>query len=128
LLYRKNRFYSGKAILFLFALFGLSHFYHGLHPETGWEELDELVINPTPRADLLEPSAAVTSLGYLLPDNMARRTSSSVATIIELARLNGGDPDLISGYQGAREAGRGRLEGKDYVLSDGDIMHFRFNV
>ncbi|HJL51185.1 MAG TPA: DUF933 domain-containing protein, partial [Arenicellales bacterium] len=32
------------------------------------------------------------------------------------------------GEQGAREAGRGRLEGKDYVLSDGDIMHFRFNV
>ncbi|MBT5976670.1 MAG: DUF933 domain-containing protein, partial [Flavobacteriales bacterium] len=25
-------------------------------------------------------------------------------------------------------AGRLRLEGKEYVLSDGDIMHFRFNV
>ena len=32
------------------------------------------------------------------------------------------------GEQGAREAGRLRLEGKEYVLSDGDIMHFRFNV
>jgi len=32
------------------------------------------------------------------------------------------------GEQGAREAGRLRLEGKQYVLSDGDIMHFRFNV
>jgi len=32
------------------------------------------------------------------------------------------------GEHGAREAGRLRLEGKDYVLSDGDIMHFRFNV
>ncbi|MEO1847051.1 MAG: DUF933 domain-containing protein, partial [Pseudomonadota bacterium] len=32
------------------------------------------------------------------------------------------------GEHGAREAGRLRLEGKDYILSDGDIMHFRFNV
>ena len=32
------------------------------------------------------------------------------------------------GEQGAREAGRLRLEGKDYVVKDGDIMHFRFNV
>lgn len=32
------------------------------------------------------------------------------------------------GEQGAREAGRWRLEGKDYVVQDGDIIHFRFNV
>jgi ribosome-binding ATPase len=32
------------------------------------------------------------------------------------------------GEQGAREAGKLRLEGKDYVVRDGDVMHFRFNV
>ncbi len=32
------------------------------------------------------------------------------------------------GEHGAREAGRLRLEGKDYVVQDGDVMHFRFNV
>ncbi|MHA7817810.1 MAG: redox-regulated ATPase YchF [Pseudohaliea sp.] len=32
------------------------------------------------------------------------------------------------GEQGARDAGRWRLEGKDYVVQDGDIIHFRFNV
>lgn len=32
------------------------------------------------------------------------------------------------GEQGAKEAGRLRLEGKEYVLHDGDVMHFRFNV
>jgi GTP-binding protein YchF len=32
------------------------------------------------------------------------------------------------GEQGAREAGKLRLEGKDYVVHDGDVMHFRFNV
>ena len=32
------------------------------------------------------------------------------------------------GENGAREAGRQRLEGKDYIMQDGDIVHFRFNV
>jgi ribosome-binding ATPase YchF (GTP1/OBG family) len=32
------------------------------------------------------------------------------------------------GEHGAKEAGKLRLEGKDYVLHDGDVMHFRFNV
>jgi ribosome-binding ATPase YchF (GTP1/OBG family) len=32
------------------------------------------------------------------------------------------------GEQGAKDAGRMRLEGADYVVRDGDIMHFRFNV
>jgi len=27
-----------------------------------------------------------------------------------------------------KEAGKFRIEGKDYVVKDGDIMHFRFNV
>ncbi|HEC20327.1 MAG TPA: redox-regulated ATPase YchF [Gammaproteobacteria bacterium] len=32
------------------------------------------------------------------------------------------------GEQGAKEVGKWRLEGKDYVVQDGDVMHFRFNV
>ena len=32
------------------------------------------------------------------------------------------------GEAGAREAGKLRTEGKDYVVQDGDVMHFRFNV
>jgi hypothetical protein len=32
------------------------------------------------------------------------------------------------GEQGAKEAGRMRLEGKDYVVRDGDVIFFRFNV
>ncbi len=32
----------------------------------------------------------------------------------------------LGGEAGAREAGRLRLEGKDYVVADGDVMHFRF--
>ena len=33
-----------------------------------------------------------------------------------------------NGEQGAKDAGRWRLEGKDYVVQDGDVVHFRFNV
>ncbi|MDR5170747.1 redox-regulated ATPase YchF [Methylobacillus sp.] len=32
------------------------------------------------------------------------------------------------GEKGAQEAGKMRLEGKDYIVQDGDVMHFRFNV
>ena len=32
------------------------------------------------------------------------------------------------GESGAKEAGKNRLEGKEYIVQDGDVMHFRFNV
>ncbi|TAN66256.1 MAG: redox-regulated ATPase YchF [Methylobacter sp.] len=32
------------------------------------------------------------------------------------------------GEQGAKDAGKWRLEGKDYIVKDGDVVHFRFNV
>lgn len=32
------------------------------------------------------------------------------------------------GEQGAKDAGKWRLEGKDYIVADGDVIHFRFNV
>jgi GTP-binding protein YchF len=41
-----------------------------------------------------------------------------------------GFDDFIAGKgeQGAKDAGRWRLEGKDYVMQEGDVVHFRFNV
>ena len=33
-----------------------------------------------------------------------------------------------NGEQGCKEAGKLRLEGKEYIVQDGDVMHFRFNV
>ena len=33
-----------------------------------------------------------------------------------------------NGEQGAKEAGKMRLEGKEYAVHDGDVVHFRFNV
>ncbi|MGB8600527.1 MAG: redox-regulated ATPase YchF [Burkholderiales bacterium] len=34
----------------------------------------------------------------------------------------------FKGEHGSKEAGKMRLEGKDYIVKDGDVMHFRFNV
>ena len=41
-----------------------------------------------------------------------------------------GYDDFIAGNgeQGAKEAGKWRLEGKEYRVKDGDVVHFRFNV
>jgi GTP-binding protein YchF len=41
-----------------------------------------------------------------------------------------GYDDFIScnGEAGAKDAGKMRLEGKEYIVQDGDVMHFRFNV
>jgi hypothetical protein len=33
-----------------------------------------------------------------------------------------------NGESGAKGAGRLRLEGKEYIVQDGDVVHFRFNV
>ena len=35
---------------------------------------------------------------------------------------------VCGGEAGAKDAGKMRLEGKEYIVKDGDIMHFRFNV
>jgi len=34
----------------------------------------------------------------------------------------------LGGEAGAREAGKLRAEGRDYVVQDGDVLNFRFNV
>jgi ribosome-binding ATPase len=38
------------------------------------------------------------------------------------------DYDALGSETAAREAGRLRVEGKEYVVHDGDVVHFRFNV
>jgi len=39
-------------------------------------------------------------------------------------------PDYVEfqGETGCKDAGKMRLEGKEYLVKDGDVMHFRFNV
>jgi ribosome-binding ATPase YchF (GTP1/OBG family) len=46
------------------------------------------------------------------------------AEVIGYAELEPLGGDLVA----AKRAGKLRLEGKDYVVQDGDVVHFRFNV
>jgi GTP-binding protein YchF len=45
---------------------------------------------------------------------------------IRAETISYGDYVTYGGEAGARDAGRMRLEGKEYVVADGDVMHFRF--
>ncbi len=45
---------------------------------------------------------------------------------IRAETISYGDYVALGGEAGARDAGKLRLEGKDYVVADGDVMHFRF--
>ena len=50
-----------------------------------------------------------------------------------LSKVENGDisyEDFITfgGESKSKDAGKLRLEGKDYIVQDGDVMHFRFNV
>ena len=47
---------------------------------------------------------------------------------IKAETISFGDFVKFKGEQGAREAGKMRQEGKDYRVTDGDVMHFKFNV
>ena len=42
--------------------------------------------------------------------------------------INFDDYITFNGEQGAKDAGKWRLEGKEYMVQDGDVIHFRFNV
>ncbi|MBT3620204.1 MAG: redox-regulated ATPase YchF [Porticoccaceae bacterium] len=45
------------------------------------------------------------------------------------AEIVGYDDNIAgNGEQGAKDVGKWRLEGKDYIVKDGDVIHFRFNV
>jgi len=47
---------------------------------------------------------------------------------IKAETMSYADFDALGGEAAAKAAGKLRIEGKDYVVQDGDVMHFRFNV
>ena len=63
----------------------------------------------------------------------APRAAAAIHTDFEKGFIRAeviGYDDFIQykGEAGAKEAGKWRLEGKEYIVKDGDVMHFRFNV
>ncbi|OFE12657.1 redox-regulated ATPase YchF [Pseudohongiella acticola] len=63
----------------------------------------------------------------------APRAAAAIHTDFERGFIRAeviGYDDFVAGKgeQGAKDAGKWRLEGKEYIVHDGDVIHFRFNV
>jgi ribosome-binding ATPase len=75
-----------------------------------------------------EAHAWTVERGTKAPQAAGRIHSDFEKGFIRAETISYGDFFACGGEQGAKDAGRMRLEGADYVVRDGDIMHFRFNV
>ena len=75
-----------------------------------------------------EAHAWTTKVGALAPKAAAEIHTDFERGFIRAEVISYDDFVAGNGEQGAKEAGRMRLEGKDYVVQEGDIIYFRFNV
>jgi GTP-binding protein YchF len=79
-------------------------------------------------AGVKEVRAWTVAVGATAPQSAAVIHSDFEKGFIRAEVIGYDDFIAGKGEQGAKEAGKWRLEGKDYVTRDGDVMHFRFNV
>ncbi len=79
-------------------------------------------------AGIKEVRAWTVSIGATAPQSAAVIHTDFEKGFIRAEVIAYDDFIAGKGEQGAKEAGKWRLEGKDYVTQDGDVMHFRFNV
>ena len=93
---------------------------------------------------LLERAGGVVTLPGVIPGDLPRVTPQRVMTPAQppgrLGRQELSKPRGVlrmpsrtyevtfKGEAGAKDAGKLRLEGKEYIVREGDVMHFRFNV
>ena len=75
-----------------------------------------------------EVRAWTTHRGALAPQAAGEIHTDFEKGFIRAEVISFDDFIACRGEQGAKEAGRMRLEGKDYAVREGDVMHFRFNV
>ena len=75
-----------------------------------------------------EAHAWTVERGARAPQAAGRIHSDFEKGFIRAETISFEDFVACGGEQGAKDAGRMRLEGADYVVRDGDVMHFRFNV
>ena len=75
-----------------------------------------------------EVRAWTTRIGALAPKAAAEVHTDFERGFIRAEVISYDDFVARQGEQGAKEAGRMRLEGKDYVVQEGDVILFRFNV
>jgi ribosome-binding ATPase len=79
-------------------------------------------------AGVKEVRAWTTRLGATAPKAAAEIHTDFEKGFIRAEVIAYEDFVAFNGEQGAKEAGRLRLEGKEYIVQEGDVMHFRFNV
>ena len=79
-------------------------------------------------AGVKEVRAWTIPVGATAPQAAGKIHSDFERGFIRAEVVGYGDFIAYGGETGARDAGKWRLEGKDYVVQDGDIIHFRFNV
>ena len=124
--------YSTSTIAFLLVIFVLVHFYHGLHLNTGHEELDNLLINPTPRADLLQASPAVSllHLDSTEPNSVFKShlyiglndRSDLITQVMEFAQQSGGSEKDILLYEG--DLRRAITESNDALTANAHVYNY----
>ena len=66
--------------------------------------------------------------GAKAPDAAGEIHSDMQRGFIRAETIAYADYVALGGENGAKEAGKLRQEGKEYVVHDGDVMHFKFNV
>ena len=79
-------------------------------------------------AGVKEVRAWTTHQGALAPQAAGEIHTDFEKGFIRAEVIAYADFIACKGEQGAKEAGKMRLEGKEYVVREGDVMHFRFNV
>jgi GTP-binding protein YchF len=79
-------------------------------------------------AGVKEVRAWTTRVGATAPKAAAEIHTDFEKGFIRAEVIAYDDFIAFKGEQGAKEAGRLRLEGKEYIVKEGDILHFRFNV
>jgi len=79
-------------------------------------------------AGVKEVRAWTTHQGALAPQAAGEIHTDFEKGFIRAEVIAYNDFIACKGEQGAKEAGKMRLEGKEYVVREGDVMHFRFNV
>jgi GTP-binding protein YchF len=75
-----------------------------------------------------EARAWTVHAGAKAPDAAGEIHSDMQRGFIRAETIAYDDYVALKGERGARDAGKLRQEGKDYVIQDGDVLHFRFNV
>ena len=79
-------------------------------------------------AGVKEVRAWTVSIGATAPQGAGVIHTDFEKGFIRAEVISYDDYVEYNGEAGAKDAGKWRLEGKDYIIQDGDVMHYRFNV